>query len=599
MSISYRIAIVCCLVLVACAGANWETVRTEDTAAAYRRFLADNPRSPHVAEAKERIAVLAFERDPSLEALERFRREYPDSEALPALLARIEGRLFEATRTRATVAGYDAFLATFPQSSFASRARGNRAFLAAGGFAGDAASLALFVQQHPESDYAAEIDRSLAALDGSRAGFGAVAVQIEIAPGVGEAERLRAAFAERARDLYRAAGMRITDGAANATLHIRHAERPMAASQSEGVLTRAGVLAETEVALVVTGRDAPEFVDRISWRLADTSMRPNASILFSPTASVYWDRFYVPVLSWPTAASKRGTWRSPGTLAAVGTAPGRAIALAPNGSFQELDLSDPSHPRVVATHVSPGALARFSGVRVVGERVVLFGEDGVEIVLRQGGTFRRLAGFDRGVVGAVAGVEEVDGELLLAGTRGLVRVPMDGSRAGAERLVTRPLRGIARSGETLYLLDDQWLYAGPLRDPRATSFFTAAEFGRALDARMLRVEGSIGVVVGGTGIACFELSPSGPARALARQRTPAIGAVSDAVVAGGRVFLVGERGLLVLDPRDGRIVDSVDVEARGSLGIAGGHLVSVGGAQLEIVDAAPWITRTAPASIAR
>lgn len=583
--------------LVACAGTSWDKVRTEDTAAAYRRFLKENPRSPHAAEAKERIAVLAFERDPSVEALERFRSEHPDSQALPALLARIEDRVFDATRAQATIAGYDRFLATFPESPLAARARGNRAFLAAGGFAGDAASLAVFLQEHPDSDHAAEARRSLTVLEGSRTGFGAVALEIEIAPGVGDPERLRAVFSERARELYREAGSRLVDGAAPATLRIRHAERPVAANENGGVLARPGVLAETEVSLVVAGRGAPEFVDRFSWRVPDTDVRPHASILFTPTASVYWDRFYVPVLSWPTAASKRGAWQAGGTLAAVGAAPGRAVALAPNGAFQEFDISDPSQPRIVGTYARGGALARFAGARVVGNRVVLFGEDGVEIVERHGSTYRRIAGFDRGAVGAVAGVEAVERRLLLAGSRGLVRVPLDGSGAPAERLVERPLRGIASSGETLYLLDEQWLYAGPLRDPRATSFFTAAEFGRPLEARLLRVRDSVGIVVGDAGIACFQLAGQGPARALARMRRSSIGGVADAAVVGERVFLVGERGLVVLDPRSGRIVDSVDVQARASLGVAGGHLVSAGGAQLEVVDAAPWITHTAPASL--
>lgn len=584
--------------LVACAGTSWDKVRAEDTAAAYRRFLKENPRSPHAPEAKERIAVLAFERDPSVEALERFRSEHPESPALPALLARIEDRVFEAARGQTSVAAYDRFLATFPESRFAARARGNRAFLAADGFAGDAASLALFLQEHPESDHAAEARRSLAVLEGSRAGFGGVALEIEIAPGVGDPERLRQVFSERARELYREAGSRIVDGAAAATLRIRHAERPVAAGGNGGVLTRPGVLAETEVSLVVAGRESPEFVDRFSWRVPDTDVRPSASILFTPTASVYWERFYVPVLSWPTAAAKRGAWQAGGTLAAVGAAPGRAIALAPSGAFQELDLADPSQPRVVGSYAGGGALAHFSGARVVGDRVVLFGEDGVEIAKRHGNVYHRVAGFDRGVVGAVAGVEVVDGRLLLAGSRGLVRVALDGG-ASAERLVERPLRGIASSGETLYLLDEQWLYAGPLRDPRATSFFTAAEFGRPLEARLLRVQGSIAVVVGEAGVACFQLAGQGAARPLARLRRPSIGAVADAAVAGDRVFLVGERGLVVLDPRNGHIVDSVDVEARASLGFAGGHLVSAGGARLEVVDAAPWITHAAPASLGR
>jgi hypothetical protein len=599
MSIIRCFVFVFLIVLVACAGSGWETVRAEDTAVAYRHFLKDNPRSPHVAEAKERIAVLALERDPSVEALDRFRREHPESQALPELLARTEERVFDAARARATVGAYDRFLETFPDGAFAARARANRAFLAAGGFAGDAASIASFVDAHPESDYAVEARRSLAVLDLRGARFGAVALQIDIAPGVGDSERLRAKFEERARDLYREAGVQFTDGAADATLRIRHAERSVAATQSGGVLTGSGRLAETEISIVASGRSEPEFVERFTWRVPDAGVRPNTSVLFTPTASVYWDRFYVPVASWQTAAARRGAWTANGALAAVGAAPGRAIALAPNGSFQDLDLSDPSRPRIVGSYARAGAPASFSGARITGDRVVLFGEDGVEIVVRQGDGYRRLAGFDRGVVGAVAGLEEVDGRLLLAGTRGLVRVPIDGGGGGVERLVERPLRGVARSGETLYLLDEQWLYAGPLRDPRATSFFTAAEFGRGLDANLLRVRDSIGVVVGGAGVACFELVGQGAARTLSRLRTTAVGAIADAAVVGDRVFLIGERGLLVIDPRGGRIVDSVDVDARGSLGVAGGHLVSIGGAHLEVVDATPWITRAAPASLAR
>ena len=591
------LAVICLVALAACAGGNWEKVRSEDTASAYRRFLQHNPRSPHAAEAQERLAVLAFEQAPSPEALERFRREHPDSAALSEMRTRVENRAFDATRAQATVAAYDRFLAAFPGSTLEARAHGNRAFLAAGGFAGDAASLALFLQEHPESDHAAEAARSLATLEGAAAGFGAVSLSIEIAPGVGDADRLRTVFTERARDLYRDAGARITDGVAPATLHIRHAERQVAADGHGGVLTRPGVLAETDVSLVVAGRNEPEFVDRISWRVPVTDARAGSSILFTRGASAYWDRFYVPVMSWPTAAAKRGAWQANAALVAVDAVPGRALALAPDGSFQDLDLSDPSQIRVVGTYTRTGAPAQFSGARFVGDRVVLFGNDGIEIVARQSGSYRRLASLDRGVVGGVSGVEEVEGRLLVAGTRGLVGVPIDGDAGGVERLVERPLRGIATRGDTLYVIDDRWLYAAPSRNPRATSFFTAGEFGRTLHARMLRVRGPIGVVVGDAGVTSFDLSPQGVARPLARMRTNEVGAVADAAVIGERVFLLGERGLLVIDPRSGHIVDSVDVHARGSLGVAGGHLVSAGETRVEVVDIAPWITHATPASL--
>jgi hypothetical protein len=354
------------------------------------------------------------------------------------------------------------------------------------------------------------------------------------------------------------------------------------------VLARPGVLAETEVSLVTASGD-PIFRDRISWRVVSTDVRAGDSALFVPSAQPYWDRFFVPVASWPTLSTLRATWKSGGTLAGVNGDLGRAIALAPDGSFRELDLSDPTQPRVVAHYVRSSGVARFDGVERVAGRVVLYGEDGIEVVARQPAGYRRVAGFDRGVVGSVTGIEEVDGSLLVAGSRGLVRAPLAGG--SAERLIDRPLRGIGRAGDTLYLLDDQWLYAGPLRDPRATNFFTAADLGRTIEPLHLRVRDGLGIVVGGRGVAMFQFSAAG-ARPLARP----LGAVSDATVLGGSIFTLGERGLLVLDPASGRIVDSVDVDARTALGTAGGHLVAVGSGQLDVVDAAPWIARRGAAA---
>jgi hypothetical protein len=76
-STSFRLLIVIGLGLASCAGQNWEQVREQDTPAVYRRFLADHPRSPHAAEANERIAVLQLEREPTAEALARFQKEHP------------------------------------------------------------------------------------------------------------------------------------------------------------------------------------------------------------------------------------------------------------------------------------------------------------------------------------------------------------------------------------------------------------------------------------------------------------------------------------------------------------------------------------------
>ena len=598
---SIHVSLVFALALAGCAGRGWDQVRAEDATQSYRRFLAEHPNSPHAAEAKERIAVLQLERDPNADALAKFRSEHPDSQATGDLTKRLEARVFESARVDATPAAYEQFLAKFPDGAFAERATGNAAYLRANGFAGRPDALATFVQQYPSSDYTVEAQRTLAGVDSQRsARWGSVALRIEIAPGVGEADRLRNLFAERAREAYAAAGIPLVDGSAAATLTIRHDERAASAHDQDGRLAKSGVVAETTVSLQRNGDAEPIWTEPFSVRIPDVDRRPGGSALFSHSAAPYWDRFFVPIANWPTQAARRTAWNAGGGLAGVAADVGRAIALSPNGSFRELDLSDPAAPRVVAAYKRPAGIASFSGVRRIGNRVVLYGEDGLEVVARQGNAYRLIFALDRGAAGAVAGVEEVEGHLIAAGTRGLVRTPLD--HAAVERLFDRPLRGIARSGDTLLVIDDQWIYAGPAHDPQAAAFARAAEIGRGFEPRAIRAGGSIAVVIGPRGIAAFEVAGGRSLRALDRPKPNAIGSVTDVAVQGGAVFLIGERGLQVLDPYRGRILDTVDVTGRDAVGAAGGHVVAVGGDRLEVVDIAPWITRTAaasPAALAR
>jgi hypothetical protein len=294
-----------------------------------------------------------------------------------------------------------------------------------------------------------------------------VSLAIEIASDVPEASRLRSVFSERAHELYRTAGVSLVDGPAATVLKIRHTERPVAALEGGDTLAKPGVLAETEVSLTAEG-GASVFHDRFGIRVPNTDRRRDGSVLFAKSAEPYWERFYVPVASWATSSALRATWKSAGPLAGVGADLGRAVALGPDGSFREIDLSDPAKPRVVGQYTRTGLPGRFSGARRVGGRIAIFGEDGLELVVRQSNGYQRVAAFDRGIVGGVSAVEEYEGRILAAGTRGLVRLSPDGG--APERLIERPLRGIARVGNTLYVLDDQWLYGGPVADPRAEAF---------------------------------------------------------------------------------------------------------------------------------
>src|SRR5690606_21204356 len=180
-------------------------------------------------------------------------------------------------------------------------------------------------------------------------------------------------------------------------------------------------------------------------------------------------------------------------------------------------------------------------------------------------------------------------------SQGLLRVPLGGGAPTS--LVTRPLRGVAVSGTTLYVADDRFLYAAPLADPRPERFARVADLGRTLDPHTLRLAGGVAVAAGDGGVVCVEVAGTAPARRIRRLRSADVGRVRDAAVVGGVVYLIGERGLQVFDPDRDRVPDVVDVAGRTSIGGAGRHVVVVGD-RLQVVDTTPWSTPAA-ASLGR
>jgi hypothetical protein len=82
MSAAIRL-VLAALALASCAGPSWEQVRAQDTPAGYLRFLDEHPGSKYTAEAQERLAILQFEKAPTLAALDRFRREHATARRCP------------------------------------------------------------------------------------------------------------------------------------------------------------------------------------------------------------------------------------------------------------------------------------------------------------------------------------------------------------------------------------------------------------------------------------------------------------------------------------------------------------------------------------
>ena len=89
--------------------------------------------------------------------------------------------------------------------------------------------------------------------------------------------------------------------------------------------------------------------------------------------------------------------------------------------------------------------------------------------------------------------------------------------------------------------------------------------------------------------------PAAP-RLASRLEASEVGVLRDAAIASGRIFLLGERGLQLMDPEATRISQSIDVARMSRVAAMGRHLVSVGEQRLQVVDATPLTARAVPAA---
>ena len=97
-----------------CAGRAWRAAQTEDSAAAYHRYIREHPDSKHVAEAKARLAFVRVRSKPTAAAFEEFAEKFAGSPLVDELRPLVEEPFFEQARARGTAEGYRAFLADFP-----------------------------------------------------------------------------------------------------------------------------------------------------------------------------------------------------------------------------------------------------------------------------------------------------------------------------------------------------------------------------------------------------------------------------------------------------------------------------------------------------
>ena len=589
--------------LLACAGTAWERVRAEDTAAAYHGFLRDHPDSDQAPEARARLALVRLRSKPTAEGYDAFRAEFPDETLLPELRSIAERSVFERARAIGTAEAYRAFLADFGGGEYAERARGNAEFLEAHGFGARPDELAAFAERHPTSDFAVEARRSAEGVSvRSQSSFRSVGLRVEIAPGTPSPERLIRVFSERAMRRYAEAGLVLVpllgdrdprEASLPVRLTIRHEEASVRSDFAGEQFSTSGILATTRVMLTRTGQAAPIWSDEFSLR-APATARGATSVLFGVGTQTYWASFFVPVATWDTSAAVRAARGLEKPVASLAVSEARAIVLFTDGDLEMFDLGDPQRPVPLGAYRHQRDLSRWSGLHVAGDRIALFGHDGIEVLALLGGRFTPVLALDRGTVGSIVAVESLGRDLIVAGNRGLALLA-EGKRQ-PEPLLERPVLGLARHGDRLLFTDGTSLFVSTTPLLRERRVEAELRLGRGFGPGPLRVDDGQVIVIAQRGVAVVDLSVPSQPRLQSRIETAEAGEIRDAARVAGRLFLLGERGLQLTDARGSRVVDSACVVARLRVAPAGRHLVMIGEKTLQVVDATPFVSGSAMAA---
>lgn len=578
-----------------CGARAWQQAMSLDEPAGYHRFLREHGSSGYAEEARRRLEFSRLRAQPSYEGFLTFRARYPDDPLVAELSRFVEHARFHAARAAGSIEDYQDFVDQFPDSDLRERARGNANYLRSIGFATNPAGLAAFAQKFPHSDYAAAAQRSISLVETARHRVSRVGLLMEVAaPQAGEG-LLRRDFSDRARRAWQAQGVDLVEVSSEADplaarlpalLHIQHREDEVPASMQGGEMRPPGVLAKTRIALDLG--DSPERV----W-LRDFALRARAyqrtldsSVLYSPGARDFWRDFFVPVALWPNGRAVAPPLALYASPVAVDLEGSRAALLFADGSFEVHDVADAGEPVLLARYRRPRDLANFDGIQLHAGRVVIHGPGGVEVVsLGPDGAKRELQ-LGRETVGAVRGVEFLGDSIVAASSLGLLRIQAD---AEPRVWMKGSMSGVARQGTYLLFGDETRIFSARAEDLDASRVAGSLRIPRGLDAVEFRTEGTRLAVLGRRGVLWVDVQDPTRLRLSARAELRDVGHVSDAADIGGRLLVLGERGLQILDEDGPRLVESLDVQARGRLSIWGRHAALVGDGQLQVVDLTPFL----------
>ena len=594
-----------CMVASGCVGSAWNRAVEEDTPAAYYRFLRDHDDSKHAAEARERLEYHKLVANPSLEGFETFRKKHPSSPLLAGLMPSLEQPAFDFARARGTSLAYRDFLTEFPSGKLAARAIGNATYLEENAFSGDPARLADFGNLHPESDFAAEALRTAETVAARRgAADGRLGLRFILDPALPEVRRVRQTLQDRIAELAMRAGVKLvvlpdasstgpSKSGPDIVLEVSHREEAVTGAAAGG-LARPAVLGVTRLVLRDEASDSVIAERSFEIRVDDKAHVPGTSVLFSAAAPRYWEQFFVPLASWNNDRAVRPPLALGPPVVDVAGFGDRSVVLYEDGDLDLFDLADPSKPVKLAGYERGEDYKKWTGVRVVGERIAIFGEEGLELVRFDQGRPVRERTWSRGEIGRVLGLAAVGHELVIVGAKGMQVI--DPEKGTIRRAMRRVLQGIGAAGNALIFADGESIYVSNLELLVDERVIAQLKLGKTFGPKHVRVIDHTAIVTGPGGALVIDVAVAERPRVVGKLFSLEIGEVFDATRIDGRIYLVGQRGLQVLNRSLDGVEETVDVGARTRVSAMGRHLVTADGAGLQVVDMSPWAERSLPAA---
>jgi hypothetical protein len=592
--------------LTGCVGGAWKSALKEDTSAGYYRFMRDHADSKYADEARERLEYHKLKRSPTLAGFAAFRNKYPDSELLDALQPSLEKPAFQAALAQGTSEAYRGFLKKFRRGDLAKRAEGNAVYVEAQGFNGDAARLGEFAKNYPESDFAAEAQRTADAVAArGRAPIKQVGLVMRVDESTPESKRVRTALQERIIEMAERMGVQVVEVPSplsveqarrlpTARLEVIHAEKEVGHEASAGQLARPAMLGVTR--LVLMDKDGGEIIAdrRFEVRVEDKAHVTGSSVLFSQSAKKYWDDFFVPVVSWRNDQSVSPEIAMQKTVADIEGVGDRAFVLYDNGDFDVIGLADPAAPVQLASYERSERLKKWSGIRVVGDRIVIFGEEGLEFVrFTPAGPLAERT-WERGEIGRILSIAEVGQQLVTVGAKGMQILDLETGEI--RRAMRRVIQSIGSTGETLVFVDGESIYVSTLELLAQDRVIAQMRLGKTFGPKHVRVLDDTAIVTGPGGVVVIDVRNPAQPKASAKLASREIGEIVDATRVRGRTFLLGQRGLQVLNRSLTAVEETIDVGDRERLTVMGRHLVTADPGGLRVVDTTPWATGAMPAA---